>query len=184
MPLEYELRFLQAAVEELKTYLLSSQVYWPISVRAPRGTSPYPRFSLGWLLLYRRKSSQYNGSPELDAVLAQIGQLHDQWQTAWANKAAQEFSARLTLWRGFFNDYRAEPAAHAARYPYEVQRRTLLELLRAAAREIPPAELDLLRGLDAALRLALIPGAFVDDPDYAAAFPPDQFWFLYGSLKS
>ena len=38
---DYELRYLQAAVSVLERYLLSSDLYWPIGVAAPPGTTPY-----------------------------------------------------------------------------------------------------------------------------------------------
>jgi hypothetical protein len=179
---EYLFKYLQAAEPDLKTYLLSANVYWTLPVQPPAGMPPYPRFSLGWLLLYRRRLSAAETRPERQAVLAGIEAIHDQWRTAWAGKAAREFEVRLNQWTRFINEYRAEPAAHRSRYAYEVQRRTMLGLLRMDAGELPEEQVSLLAGLDSALRGNLLPGPFVQDPAYQPAFPETEFWFLYGEL--
>ncbi len=182
--LEYDLTFLRAAADELPAYLLSREVYWPLGARPPSGGRPYPRFSLGWLLLFRQRVSPQAALPEVAAALQPLDALHEKWRTAWGKKAAQEFGARLKIWQSFWNEYTERPASHASRYAYEVQRRTLLELLAGDASALPAAEVDLLAALDASLRASLVAGGFVDDPAHAAAFPRDKFWFLYGTLKS
>jgi hypothetical protein len=48
---DYELRYLNAGISELQTYLLSKELYWPIGIRASRGEKGYPRLTLGNLLL-------------------------------------------------------------------------------------------------------------------------------------
>ena len=56
---EYDLRYLKAGIEQLESYLLSSDVYWSIGTRAPAGETPYPQLTIGGLLLARMlKDSQ------------------------------------------------------------------------------------------------------------------------------
>jgi hypothetical protein len=109
---EYLLKFLRTAEPELKTYLLSDNVYWNLSLKAPEGMPPYPRFSLGWLLLFRRRLSAAPADPDREAVLAGIEAVHDQWRSAWAGKAAREFKVRLNQWTQFVNEYRALALIH------------------------------------------------------------------------
>ena len=59
---QYEIRFLEAAAPELKRYLLSEEVYWNLGLRSPAGKRPYPQFSLGWLLVFRRRLGAYNAA--------------------------------------------------------------------------------------------------------------------------
>ncbi len=180
----YELKFLQAAEDSFQSYLLSNEIYWPLSVRPPAGSPPYPRFSLGWLLLYARRLAPFRQDLEVAEVLNSFEGIKKSWHSAWKKKAAAEFQSRLRLWAQFLNDYRRERGANASRYRYEVQRRTMLELLREEADTLPSEQLDLLSSLDAVLRGSLKPGDFLRDPEQANAFPKNRFWFLYGDLKS
>ena len=180
----YEFRFLRAAEDSLKTYLLSNEIYWPLSVRPPAGAPPYPRFSLGWLLLYTRRLWSARKDSSVAAVLKAIEETRHEWLSAWKKKAGLEFQSRLRLWSQYLNDYRSDRAVHAPRYRYEVQRRTMLALLQEEAEEIPVEQLDLLVTLDAVLRSSLKPAPFIRDRQQAAAFPKERFWFLYGELKS
>ena len=179
---EYLFRFLQAAEPDLKSFLLSENVYWNLSLPAPHGMPPYPRFSLGWLLLYRRRLSAATVDPDWTEVLAGIEAVRDQWRSAWTKKAAREFGVRLNQWMRFINEYRTDPAAHRARYRFEVQRRTMLALLGDDADELPEEQLSLLAGIDAALKGKLQTGPFIQDEIYQQAFPTGEFWFLYGEL--
>jgi hypothetical protein len=180
---DYLFRFLSAAAPELKAYLLSDNVYWSLSLQAPKGMPPYPRFSLGWLLLYRRRLASAPVEPEWSETLAEIAGIRERWRTAWTGKAGREFGVRLNQWTRFINEYRADPAAHRSRYRYEVQRRTMLALLKAEAGELPTTQLSLLDGLDAALRGSLQTGAFIQEYVFRPAFPEGEFWFLYGDLR-
>lgn len=180
---DYLFRYLSAAAPELKPYLLSDNVYWNLSLQAPSGMPPYPRFSLGWLLLFRRRLTAAPVEPEWFETLADIAEIREQWHTAWTGKAAHEFGVRLNQWTRFINEYRADPAAHRSRYRFEVQRRTMLALLKDEARELPSAQLSLLDGLDAALRGNLKTGPFIQQFVFNPAFPEGEFWFLYGELN-
>jgi hypothetical protein len=180
---EYLVRFLAAAVPDLKSYLLSNNVHWNLSLKAPDGMPPYPVFSLGWLLLYRRSLSAAELKPAWKEILDAIDGARTHWRSAWAKKAAREFGVRLNEWSRFINEVRADPAAHRSRYRYEVQRRTILSLLNNETDEISGDQASLLTALDAVLRGNLEPGPFVQNAVFQPAFPENEFWFLYGELK-
>jgi len=186
--LQYDLAFIEAGVGELEQYLLAKTTYWPIGITAPFGFPPYPHFTLGWLLLFSMRAGAYPASGEekhrLEAALRAIGMVRSQWSTAWERKTTGEFHARLTLWRNFLEDYRQDEAEHADRYPYEVNRRAMLFLLQAESQAIIPAELELLDGLDKYLEAVFVEGKFVWDAHLQKAFPPEAFWFLYGTLRT
>ncbi len=185
---EYDLAFLQAGVPELQAYLLSNEIYWPLGLATPAGERPYPRMTLGWLLLARTRLEGHLSAGQPSArsrvVESQFRELDDtrsRWRIAWEKKAAQEFHARLTLWANFLNDYRGDKASFANQYLYEAQRRVMLHLL-ASETEIPQHALDLLAGLDRFLQAVLHPGVFVWEKEIAPGFPPVRYWYLYGTL--
>jgi len=109
--------------------------------------------------------------------------LRNQWRTAWGNKARQDFHARLKLWRDFLEEYREKPSAHYDRYSYEVGRRVQLQLLAEEAVDLPPAELEAVKGLDKLLRAIFKPGLFLWSDILASSFPQHTYWYLYGTLK-
>lgn len=183
----YDLGYLRAGVDQLEQYLLSTEVYWPTGVKSPAGQPPYPQITLGGLLLARRRLRTLLSTPEpqtsLQKLESELDAQKTRWRVAWEKKAAREFHARLTLWRDFLEEVREEPKNNADRYPYEVTRRVMLDLLQAETGEIPAAEAELLTALDRLLRALLKPGAFVWESELQSEFPATRFWYLYGRLR-
>lgn len=187
--IEYDLNYLKAGVQALEDYLLSSDLYWPIGIREPRGETPYPRLTLGGILLAQARLHAHKDlSDEQKAMLAsldgQIEATRSKWKVAWGKKAANEFRSRLRLWSNFLDEYRDNPAANVDRYAYEASRRVQLHLLGPQADQVPQAELELLSGLDQLLHASLLRGDFIWDSRLAAGFPNDPYWYLYGNLKA
>ena len=185
----YDFQYLKSGLEVLERYLLSDEVYWRVDVSTPAGNPPYPQLTLGWILLYRcRMEDGYdmdtNQRMQLESAVRQLDSLREEWRSAWAQKAAREFESRLTLWKNFLEDYRDEKSEHANRYPYEVNRRVMLDLLRRETDDIDEAHLELLTALDGLLKGNWVPGDFVWDSKLASAFPKITFWYLYGHLKT
>lgn len=183
---EYDLRYLKAGIEQLESYLLSSDVYWSIGTRAPAGETPYPQLTLGVLLLARlRAQSSMKTSTqqvELEELNGRLNDLRTRWRVAWEGKASKEYHARLNLWKNFLEEYRANPETQYDRYKYEVTRRVILDLLGAETENIPQTQRDLLASLDLLLHTIFISGKFIWDVSLAASFPQDQYWYLYGRV--
>ena len=182
----YDLRFFEAGIAEMEQYLLSKDIYWPIGISAPAGEISYPKLTLGTLLLVQKRleatASTAQEQAEFLGLQNRLNAIRSRWRAAWGKKAQSEFRARLSLWRDFLSDYRKDPGAHYDRLGYEVGRRVMLHLLAAEADELPQAHIDLLAALDAHLKAVLRPGAFIWDSELSKSFPPDIFWYLYGSL--
>ncbi len=188
----YEMRFLQAARDELKVYLLSENLFWNtgIVVNHPDET-PYPQLTLGNLALYKqrveakRKCTPLEASVNAEAnkVFQEIESLHQQWRTAWEQKAAREFVSRFRQWRIYVDEVKDDPEKNAVFYSSEVRVRVLLELLKDQLGAEPPAELDLLPQLDTRLRALFEPGDFLWEDDLTPGFDPDIYWFLYGQPR-
>lgn len=183
----YDLAYLQAGVAALEAYLLSGEVYWPLDALPPAGAPAFPRLTLGGVLLAHQRLSARPGSPQGDStwreVEATLETTRQRWTVAWQNKAQREFSARLRLWQAFMNEFRAHPREHLDRYPYEVRRRAMLELLGRETREIASTERELLGALDQLLEALFVRGGFVWEAEDAAAFPEKPYWYLWGTPK-
>ena len=184
---EYDLRYLQAGTDQLEAYLLARDLYWPIGINPPKGEPPYAQLTPGGLLLARQRlQSTAETLPqqgEMARLVQQLAVLCAQWRTAWGNKVRQDFHARLKLWRDFLEEYREKPSAHYDRYSYEVGRRVQLYLLAGEAVDLPPAELEAVKGLDRLLRAIFRPGPFLWDKLLTSGFPQQTYWYLYGTLK-
>jgi len=184
---EYDLGYMDAAVDLLERYLLSRQIYWKMIASAPTGDPPYPSLTLGGLLLAlaRTRARQLNPkqTQQFTQLVGEIDIVRSKWRTAWENKAQDEYRSRLNLWRDFLEEFRQEPEDNADRYHYEVGRRVMLHLLDGETRGIPPAEHQMLAGLDSILSGLLVPGEFIWGKELAAGFSRDEFPYLYGTLK-
>ena len=181
---EYEINFLQVGLKELKSYLLSSEIYWPVGIRPPHGTRAYPQMTLGWLLLFQLKLRGVTSTYQRTVAEIDLGldRSRNKWMVAWQNKAMREFQTRLRLWTSFVNEFRSNPEGNLDRYTYEIQKRTMLDLLSGQAETVSEEESALLRGTDLVLRNLLPPGEFVWDEIYRAGFPQVDFWYLYRDL--
>lgn len=181
---EYDLRYLQAGLLDLEGYLLSNELYWPIGATAPPGDPPYPRLTLGGLLLSQARLKAQRLTPEQESEFTRLEQrmneTRSRWRTAWGQKASKGFHTRLNLWRDFIEDYRHNPGGNRDRYNYEVRRRVMMQLLQPDADEISAQELELLSTLDKYLRSVLVPGDFIWEPELAGGFPKVVYWYLYG----
>lgn len=184
--IQYDLEYLRAGLAVFEEYLLSNEIYWPLGAKAPAGEPAYPRLTLDGLLLAAQRLKARTLPPEQAADLAdlerRLEETRSRWRVAWEAKATHGFHARLNLWRDFLQEYRESPENNLDRYPYEVKRRAMLQLLSLDAQP-PQAEIDMLRGLDGLLKAVLVPGDFVWEPELQSSFPPDPYWYLYGHLK-
>ena len=183
---EYDWNYLEAGLDAMQAYLQSSEVFWPIGIQAARSENAYPQLSLGGLLLARarlRARDAAGGEAGSRPGLQGLAEARARWPVAWERKANAEFPIRLNLWRDFLEEYRQSPAGQSGRYAYEIGRRVQLQLLLPETRNLPPAYLELLSGLDGYHASIFVPGEFAWEAALATGFPQDPYWYLYGSLK-
>jgi hypothetical protein len=173
---DYDRRYLEAAFEVLEDYLKSPALYWPLDVKPPKGAPPYPQLTPGNVLLALRRLEAHDAVGDFSARLRAF---RGQWGAHWRQKAAREAQARLRQWR----NYLRETTDRAPYYHYEVSERVILELLAEDLGALPPGVATDLAALDRLLRGAFQEGDFVWEAPLARAFPPDRFWFLYGTLQ-
>ncbi len=181
--IEKDRAFFQAGVRELADYLRSGELFWQLSVRE----TDLPRLTIGGLLLAQRRLRVRLTAPaaqtDLIALEGQMDAVRSKWRSAWERKAGREVHARFTLWNSYLADYRQSPESQADAYPHEVQWRVMLQLLSVEISS-PLPELEALSDLDAVVKSFWRPGEFVWEADLMRAFPQQEYWFLYGKLKS
>lgn len=184
---EYDLAYLREGTSQLEEYLFSKELYWSIGISAPAGETPYPRLTLGGVLLARVRahawSLESSQREELIRLDERISEVRNRWREIWARKSAHGFRARLNLWRDFLEEYRQDPFDNFSRYHYEVRRRVMLNLLASETDQIPPAQSTLLEALDQVLRAKFIPGEFLWEQELSNGFPSATYWYLYGRLQ-
>lgn len=161
----HELRWLQAAVSQLKDYLLSNEIFWNLGFD--------PQLTLGNLLLAELQVKA-SGAGDKD-LLAEIAAHKKEWHSAWQKKAEREFASRLRQWTQYLAELSEHPARFAGQYKTEVRVRTLLELLAGEA----PGLGSQLTALDSKLKALTVSGDFVWGADQEAAFPKAKYWFLW-----
>jgi hypothetical protein len=180
---QYDLRYVQAALPELKNYLFSSELFWAAPASAARGQPAYAGLTLGNLLLHLAQAKALAGR-EAAAAEKEVDALRKQWRTHWDDKLRREFSSRLKQWLGYLNDLADRPRDHAAAYPSQVRLRVLLALMADALGSALPEDASLLTAADARLKARLAPGDFLWESGLQKAYPKGKYWFLYGKIKA
>jgi len=175
--LEKDKAYLEAGIPELDDYLLSDELYWPITARG----FDLPRLTIGGILLAKARLEARG--ERIESLVTQLKAVRSKWKVAWETKAGREVQARIRLWGNYLSDYRHNPEGHADAYAHEVRNRVMLHLLLAELPAPPPEQEEMSR-LEAVLRANLIPGDFIWEDDLSPGFPRDVYWFLYGKLKS
>lgn len=175
-PFQKDKVFLETGVSELKDYLLSKEIYWPIGAR---GLS-LPRLTIGGILLAQARLQARD--EKVAAYTAELERMRIKWKVAWENKVIREFKARMRLWSNYFMDYRHDPEQHADAYPYEVRNRVILSMIFMEL-DKPPSERIALVQLDNMLRANLLASEFIWEAELQPGFSRDEYWYLYGKLK-
>ena len=184
---EYDLRYLETAVELLEDYLLAKEIYWKMSAISPPDEPRFPALTLGGVLLAEARVSGRRLTTSQDQrrsiLINEIDRIQMKWRTAWRNRVKDEYRSRLDLWRNFLEEFREDPPGNFDRYGYEVSRRVMLHLLAEDIENIPVSQVELLAGLDRILKGLMVAGEFVWADELREGFPPESFPYLYLTLR-
>lgn len=172
-----ERAFLEASLPDLEAFLLSDELFWPVTRRG----QALPRLTIGGVLLARARLEA--AGEQIESLVTGIDFLCSKWRVAWETKANREIRMRIGLWRNYLEDYRRDRYQYVGTYRHEVHIRVMIHLLLA---ELSQASLEgeLLDRLDVLLKKYFVPGDFIWDEKLMIGFPPNVFWFLYGTLRS
>lgn len=183
----YDLGYIQAGIDSLDDFLLSKNLFWPLTVAPPIGESPFPRLTLGGLLLSLTRLHARELIPsqraKLNTLEFQYGHISYVRRGAWQRKGRREFLSRLRQWRIYLQELRQTPADHVPYYGNEVRTRVIMDLLIKRIDPLTNQYLDELSVLDTLLGTILDPKGFIWDPELIEGFPSKTFWYLWGQPK-
>ncbi len=177
--------YLKAAVADLEEYLLSPQLYWPLSLRGRGANGGIDQLTIGNLLLVMKRliALPLEEQGDLNSLSERVQAVHDHWAANWSHKAGQEYTGRLRLWQNYLNDLFKDSGRYASGYPNAARWRAILHLIMGDMESLDPSENDLIVLLDRRLRVVSIPGPFVWQPEVQSSFPIEPYWFLYISIR-
>jgi hypothetical protein len=189
--INYNLSLTEAMLDEIERYLLSSELFWPLSARAPSGTPHFPRLTLGGLLLAFDELRAHQA--DMDALQSQqFRVLHSRfeefkstWFAAMERKAFNELRCRINLWKAYLFDLE-EDADEADRFPQEVRNRMMISHLSSLASSLPETQ-ELkphIQYLDSRMWQTFKSGEFVLAERLRAVYPREEYPFLYAQARS
>jgi hypothetical protein len=184
----YDLNYASTGLNDLKDYLLSRDLFWPLNLDPALGTPASPKLTPGNLLFSFARLNAYRMGGKLDArqesellkLEREFEAQRRKWAVAWEKKVAHEFDSRFRQWGHYLSEAADNTSAQAPYYATEVRLRVLLELLQDELAQKPEADLST---LDGGLRPYFTPGDFLWDEDLAIGFPREKYWYLYGQLE-
>lgn len=190
LPFEASREYLQAALREMQAYLLSAQLFWPLSGRPPAASPPFLQLTVGNLLLAFDALAAANASAG-GTRWAEVQRLEAEWEAQrirWAvhveAKAQRELASRLRQWQAYVEDVRD---AHVAEdYVASVRPRLVAERLLDVLPKGPEAAhvREQLAKLDSRIDPFLQAGPFVLDPALQTRYPEPAFPMLYRRPRS
>jgi hypothetical protein len=177
-----------AMASHMAEYLDSDVLFWPL----PR--ADMPKLTLGGYLLreHRLLALAELLSPEqraqTDAAVFQFNQALADRVVRFETKAHHELEARLRQWEETLKDIDRETFDGSSNYRTTVETRAMIQALLDRL-SMPPYQTEArpmqhLATLDTRLRNRWQPGDFVWPEEWAAAYPPAEYWWLYGSPRT
>lgn len=179
----YDQRYVENALDELETYLLSDSLFWTIHIPATSNQPGYPKLTIGNLLLSIKRLKSHSTTHAQQAKTTRIENrlyaISKHWRAAWGKKVKKEFVSRLRQWGNYLTELDQNPEKHAPYYATEIRWRLLLDLLAGEIQDTTAA----VNSYDPLLHTYFVPGEFIWDDEDREAFPKDPFWYLYGNLE-
>ena len=183
--LERNLMVVEAIAADLKEYLLSDTLFWPLS-RPRAGDYVLPKGTLGGLFLRLHRLNAFRDAlsdeqqRRLNEATSRVEEELARWGVQAREKATREARSRADSWHAYAAEAADDPRRYRPEYPTQAEGRTaldlLLEFLGGAADE---ALVGRVASADRTLRAAAEGCDFVWDDWQAPAFPQDRFWWLY-----
>jgi hypothetical protein len=170
--LDQDLSYFKAGLESLETYLLSDELFWPLG-------EAWLHLTIGGMLLTGKRLTVGPIQNEWPALSARLDALRSRWRAAWERKSGREFHSRIDLWRNYLQEVRE--GSDPSYYSQQVQWRVMLQLLGSEF-SVSPQESETVTVLDLILKSIWLPGVFVWDAGLSAAFPEQEYWYLYGRV--
>jgi hypothetical protein len=182
-----DVSILETMAVQMAEYLDSEVLFWPMS----RGGMPM--LTLGGYLMreHRLLALAEMLSPEqetqVDMAVTRFNQALAERIVRFENKARNELQARLRQWEEYLKEVERGTADQSSNYATAVETRAMIAALLERL-SLPPYQTgeradQHLALLDTRLRNNWRPGEFIWPAEWAAAYPPNEYWWLYGSPR-
>lgn len=179
-----DVRALSAMASNLTPYLYEDELYGHLS-------GDLPRLTLGGLLLRLYRLRRVDGllDPEQETQVQDAAINFDaaraEWSVHYKSKLAVELKSRLDALDRYLHDCGEQAQGCVAEYPVQAEKRTMIQHLYdelAQESEVPDDLEARMKQVDNRLRRMLSGDDFVFDARLKSAYPPDQYWWLYGRI--
>ena len=187
--IERDLKEAEAMARKLDSYVHQDELYGSVGLSGFFSFSKMPSLTIGALLLRIRRLRSLSDrlSAEQKNRLQTTVHLNEEalkeWRVHYKKKVVREAKSRLKAMDAFFEECRSDPKLCARVYGPEASRRTIVQELLTAMRELDierDDELDsLLNRTDSSLRTVVKDSGFIWDPALEPAYPRSTFWWLY-----
>jgi hypothetical protein len=186
---EFNLSFLENALDEMETYLLQDELFWPLSTSAGVRQG-FPRLTIANLLLALNEleAQEAEIAPVLSSKSSSLQTrweaLHTKWRSAVESKASGEMGARLNLWKAYMVELE-EKKGRQLNYAQEVTHRVRFALLHEhiGNASAPDDLIDLMQAVDSQALALTAPSEFVWDARLEPIYPREDYIFLYRTPK-
>lgn len=183
-PIENNLSLLAIMLDEVEAFLLSEEIFWPLTVKSKRDAG-LPRLTLGAILLIldELQAQQVGMSPpqsiQYQKLNRQVERVWLKWAAAIERKANSESRARLNMWKAFIQDLEQSPEM-ILDYPQEVRNRVILSRLSEYQNKMNLMETtQILQHLDRIIWNSTSPGGFIWDEHLMPIYSPEKYPYLY-----
>ncbi|MFO7664207.1 MAG: hypothetical protein R6X18_16655 [Chloroflexota bacterium] len=185
--LDQDVDILETMAYQMAEYLDSEVLFWPMS----HGGMPMLTLG-GYLMREQRLLALANSlSEELqtqtDMAITRFNQALAERIVRFENKAHNELQARLRQWEEYLKEVERGTAGQSSNFATAVETRAMIAALLDRL-SMPPYQTDgraekHLKLLDTRLRNNWQPGEFVWPLEWMAAYPENEYWWLYGSPR-
>lgn len=185
--LQWDLKILAAMAAEMDAYLKSETLYWQM------GYSDMPKLTLGGFLLRRHRLlnlAELMSEDEwltMEKAIAQFNDALSDKIVRTEKRAHEELGVRARQWGTYLSDVQKHVPQVAVNYATAVENRAMISaitaFLQTAPFQLEAHVLENTESLDKALRNHWQPGEFIWPEEWQTAYPPDEFWWLYGHPK-
>ncbi len=182
--LKQDLAIVEMMAAEMEEYLRSDVLFWPMQ----RGD--FPRLTLGGFLMRRHRLLALEDLLD-EGERRRLAQAMETFQKGLAgglvrfeNRANEELEVRSRQWERFLSSRQEGEGGSAAYYAASVETRAMLaalvDELQTGPYQLPARTVEKLALLDRQLRANWRTGDFVWPAAWQPAYPPDDYWWLYG----
>ena len=184
--LRQDLLILAEMAHEMSSYIHSEVLFWPM------GHAHMPRLTLGGYLLRQHRLVALHtlhssaDQQKLRAAIEQFEAATHEWVVRVEQRGHKELEIRLRQWTEYLRDTRTDAAAKLpAYYATAVETRAIIAAIITHL-QTPPHRLQThipqtVAMLDKQLRPRFQPGSFVWSESWQPAYPPTEYWWLYGA---